>query len=789
MNKIILILLPIFAYSFTMSLNSGMDLGKQYSILHLQDSKKFPCVEEIVSYDKKIFICQIDGDIAPKIEDKILSLVEIRFRKENDKSIVYISPRSNSRLISENKPLYEVTDIVPNSGNLSTHHTILIDPTLSEFDKKKNIGINFAPSFSAMKRPSVGALDLNKAPIETADSNDINLYLDIKKSYEAGRYEEVVNQAKTAKERYGGSIFASEFELYRLRALDKIFDIQDGFDNVLPIDIANDAKAWLRKFTSDENYQEVLYLVTKAYMRQDLSSDANYTLDILMSEHPESNWTKMAILEFADKIYSSGKQKEAIKMYENVLYSAKTLEIASRAALSLVETSIDASKFQDAKDYILKIINANQDYLTKDIAKSIVLADVFHEKKMDDVASKIYEILLTKLKRGNDQYELVLKEYGLSLVGANEVNKAHEILKRYQSEFKEGDYAAQVEQGLDKLFFELKEDNATKLNDYYNVLKDKYGDSEIGQKALKEQVGLFLKTNQYDEVLKLTQQIRDLNDTTTLNSLNFAALMNAREMIRQDNCQAVVNLVEGYEIKDEIEAKFKLFDCYMRFARYKLAYELANANIGVSDMLDRSEWLVKLSSVLLKMDKFKDVVKVADDAIAIAATQEYADVSPVLFDRFNALIKLGRLNDAVATVGAIEQLRGNDFKIIETYDKIAEIMHANNDFVNASIYAKKAIDMQRRTRIDTFSPKIEFEYTNSLIKMEEYNDALKATKDLLQTRLSPENRLRALNQMGEIYIKMKNNAAAKPYLEECVNSNFQSSWKLLCEGQLSIVEQ
>ena len=788
MNRFALVFLPLFSFGFTLTLNSGIDEGKQYSVLHLQDEYEFSCKEEILTYDKKIYVCQTNIDITPKIDDKILSLVEIRFRKEDGKNKIYITPRANSRLMSEDEPLYSMSDVVPSNKLFSKHYSIIINPTLSEFDKQTNHGINFAPSFDDMMHPSVGALDLNKAPIETADSNDINLYLDIKKLYEVGRYEDVIKQSAIARQRYPGSIFASEFLLYRLRSLDRIFDIQDSFENVLPIDIANEGKVWLRQFVSDENYQEVLYLVSKAYLRQDMMSDANYNLDILINEHPNSSWTKEAILEFADKIYSIGRQKEAIKMYENVLYSANTLELASRAALSLVETSIDRSKFQDAKDYILKIINANQNYLLKNIAKSMVLAGVFHEKNMDDVASKIYEILLSKLKKGDEQYELALKNYGLSLINTNNVNLAYNTLKRYESEFKDGDYIAQVEQGLDRLFFELKEDNATKLNDYYNLLKEKYGKTEIGQKALKEQVALFLKNRQYYEILNLTSQIRDLNDTDSTKALNYAALMNAREMIRKDSCQTVVNLVENYDIKDGIDSKFKLFDCYMRLARYKAAYELASANILVPDMLDRSEWLVKLSSTLLKMEKFKDVVKVADDAIAIAATQEYADVSPVLFDRFNALIALNRINDAVATIAAIEQLRGNDFKVIETYDKIAEVMYNNNDFVNASIYAKKAIDMQERTRTDTFSPKIEFEYTNSLIKIEELNEALNATKQLLQTRLSPENRLRALNQIGEIYIKMKNNSAARPYLQECISSNFQSSWKSLCEGQLKIIE-
>lgn len=784
----IFLLAPLLAFGFSLTLNSGKEANRTYSVLHLKDEKEFSCKEQILAYDKKLYVCEISSSSIPKIDDKILSLVKINFTQDENTTKITITPHANSRLISYKSPLFGSSDVKESKDEFALHHTILIDPALSEFDKPKRDGINFAPSFNDMKLPSVGALDLNKAPIENLDSHDINLYLEIKKDYDARRYEAVLVSTQTALKRYANSIFASEFMLYRLRALDKILEKEESYNEILPMDIANEGKAWMRRFASDENYSEVLYLVTKSYIRQDMMSDANYTLDILMNEHSNSLWTKMAILEFADKIYKTGKAADAIKMYEKVLYSTSSVDVASRAALALAQTSINAAKFEQAKDYILKILNANESYLLNDIPQAMELAAVFHERKMDDVASRIYEIITQNSNRNDDHYEIVLKNLALSLSNTKDVNKAYDYLKRYKDEFKEGEFISQVQMGLDRLFFELNENNATKLHEYYDTLMDKYGKNEIAQRALKEQTGLYLKEGKFSDVLRYTNTARDMNDTEAIISVNNAALALANEMIRQDNCKTVVSLVENYEISGRIEAKFKLFNCYMRLLRFESAYELARANINSQDMLDRIEWLINLSSALIKVEKYAEALRVADEALAIATKEEYADVSPVLFYRFEALLKLNRISDAVATISAIETLREDDFKVIETYDKISSATYASSDFVKSAVYAKKAIDLQKRLNITTFSPKINFEYIDSLNRLDRLDEAVQASKELVGSRLLPSDRARALAQISEIYIKRKQPSEAKPYIKECLELNFESSWKSICEQQLRLVE-
>ena len=114
-------------------------------MLNLLDEKEFACKEEILAYDRKLYYCDIPGGALPKVSDKILSLVEVRFREEKGGMRIYVVPRANSRLISSSDLLYGES-VVPFSknGGLAKRHTIVIDQNLSEF---KNRTRNLTPFY------------------------------------------------------------------------------------------------------------------------------------------------------------------------------------------------------------------------------------------------------------------------------------------------------------------------------------------------------------------------------------------------------------------------------------------------------------------------------------------------------------------------------------------------------------------------------------------------------------------------------------------------------------------
>ena len=532
----------------------------------------------------------------------------------------------------------------------------------------------------------------------------------------------------------------------------------------------------------------MLYLIARAYLKDGIASDAKYMLDILTAEHEKSKFTKLAMLDYADYLYKFGKQKEAMGIYENVLYNTADVDVASRAALALVDANIDKEKFNEAKNFIIKILNANEKFFMNNPQRAMNLASVFASKNMPDVAARIYEIIVNNSSRQSEFYEAALKNIGINLAKTKDTKKAYEYLKRYENEFKYGEYVDEVTRTLDGLFFEVKEDNSTKLHEHYADLMQKYGDSDIGKKALISQIALDIKERRYADALNYTSAVKEMNVTQGMELLNTAAYELAKQGFVDDDCQAVVNLLENYDVDKISLPQFKLFNCYFRTARYNEALALAKSHAKDENLEDRVEWLVNLSKILYQQKDYEATIKAANDALSLGASVEYSDPTPVLFDRFYSLLKLKRFEEAVATLSAIEQLRGQDFKIIETYVALSDYGLNSNDYAIVSSYAKKALELQTRVKIDTFSPKLNFSYASASLKIDNLAEALDEAKFILNMKLKPEDRLHALNLIGEIYIRMKRPELAKPYLEECVSSNFTSTYKSACKAQLGMVK-
>ncbi|MGH1600876.1 tetratricopeptide repeat protein [Campylobacter majalis] len=779
---------PIFLFGFSLSINSGIENQKPYSVIELSDEREFECIEQILAYNTKRYACMLDDDGIVDIQDVDLALMDIRYKKEGDKLFIVVLPKTNSRLFNTSAKLHENEAVSLNKNQKSTKFSILIDPNLSEFDPKTPNGINFSPSFPDMLLPNIGALDFSKTPLEGMDSNDIDIYIGIKKSYDAHMYNKVISDTQTAIQRHQNSIFLGDFLLYRLRAMDKIFDTQNEYEGLQPSNIIDEGKAWMRRFTSDENYPEVLYMLARAYIKEAVLSDAKYMIDILMSEHKSSKFTSLATLEYADQLYKNGRSKEAVKLYEDILYFTDDLDVASRAALSLANSNIEKDSMQEAKKYVNKILDANANYFLNDRLKAMDLASQFLSQNMPDVAAKIYQILTDNSSKRDEHYEAALKNLGISLAKANQVQSAYEALTRYQDEYKYGEYTSEVESAKDALFFELNENNSTKLHEHYQALMSRYERGDIGVKALISELELNNSERKFQETLSYTDIIKDLNQTKGLALLGQAALELSKEAIRKNDCQSVINLIEHYDFNRLELAQFKLFDCYIRTARYKDGLNLASSHIYTNDMLDKTEWLVNLAHAAYLNQDYESSIKASNDALAVGSSTEHADPTPALFYRFYSLLKLDRFSEAMATLNATKDLRGYDFKLIEAYDELARYSFGKNDFANASIYAKKALDLQNGVRINTFTPSLNFIYAASSLKLDNVAQALDEAKYILTLKLKPEERSRALSLISDIYIQLKRNDLAKLHLDECVSSNIKNSYTSLCEAQLGLIQ-
>lgn len=793
---LIFLLASVQLLALEIVLNSGKESKVNYAILHVMDAKPFLCQTIPDALDKKHYICKIDRPINKPIESKKMKLAELDFYEKEGVFYVTIDPKVDSKLIPVEESLFLNSEILTKpKEKLYSHWTILLQEKPLYEENSVRDGLDFPVDFPKYQKPYIGALDLNGAPISYAQSKDIQLYLDVKQAYENGYYDSVVKDVKRILTLFPNSIFRSELELYQMRAMDKILSAkgEDKTDNLAfnDNDIVNVGKRWTKEFASDENIPEVLMLMTKSYIKIGSKSDANYFIDILVSEHPDSLFTKRAILLYADNLFLKKEKDKAMKLYLDVLYSAQDLDIASEAAIRLSDHQMDAGKMKEAKEYLLKVLNVNAQFLLKDKEASYRLARRLFEHRLYDVAAKITDLLLENTPKKADNRELLLKESGDWHAKANEVEAAHTRYQEYLADYKNsGEYVQEVNESLDELFFKRSENNETKLANYYDKLIEKYS-NEIGQKALLEKAKLFLKQQRYEEVLGLQKELGKLPDRFEIKPEELiyeAAKALALQNLQKDECQNVVSMIEEYKLHiDEPEHEEKLFKCFMRVSRYERAREISSGHLKDSSLESRYEWAQKEVQALFMMGKYKEALAFKEDLKTLSFSLREKIGLETIRDLFFSLVKLKNLEGAASLCESIKILYPDESTNLDIYYEIVKMAgDAKNDLLLVT-YAQATIEMQKKFKSTALTPVVEFSYIDALKRLGRDEEALRIAESLLPLSLGNRDKIRLYYQAGELSLKLKESVKAKEYFTQCIAINDNSSWKSICQQNLDLL--
>jgi len=791
--KIKLLLLIFFTtqlFSLTIVLNSAKVSGEAYAVLHIEDSEPVECQVVPQSLDKKIYLCKFNKVVKTSIKPKKMSLVDIDFLEKEKEFYIRIEPKVKSKLVQVKDSLYMSDEVSSNRTEQMVNHWSIFLYEKSIFPPKtSHEKINFPVSYPKDVKPYVGALDLNGAPISYVQSKDIKLYLNLKKSYTNEKYLDVIEDSVDAVKKYPKTIFKSEFMLYRLRAIDKGMDENNGkiteeFDGN---DIVNEGKSWIKSFPSDNNIPEVLMLIAKAYLKMGFKSDANYFMDILISEHEDSPYTKKAILAFADSLYNTRQKDKAIKLYLDVLYSAKDLDIAAEAAVRLSDKEMNRGRTEKARIYLLKVLDANREYLLQDRVASYALATKLAKKKLYDIAAKVADVLLIGLKKSDENRETLLRDSGLWHAKANEVKDAYDRLQQYLAEYKYGDYRDDVQTALDELFFELNETNQTKLANYYDELIEKYK-NKIGDKATIEKAKLLLSQKRYKDVLKMQDSLEYVSEgNSTSKYVLDAASSLVTLSLDKDECNEAIFYIEKYKLSLEEFDKNRAFECLIRTSRYTKAKNLSELYIKNGSLKQRNEWMQKYLLSQYKLNKYASVVEIGNDVIKISRSLKTKPKSDTLQMLFFSLMKLDRFEKAIEIAKMIEKNSPKDLKNSDVYMKIVQRAKDDRNDLLLVEYAKKIIALQKKSKSSVYTPEVELSLIGALQRLERTKEALGIAEALLSKNISLKQKTRAYYSAGELSMKLKKDKKAKEYFTKCKNVKTESSWKDICEQNLKLL--
>ena len=794
--SIFLLFINVESKALSIKLNSTKENRAFIYILHITDTHPFACTKKRLSIKQDEYICKIKGKNEVKISPKKTKALELYIKNQEKTTLIIIKPKENIKVFKLNTPLYK-SKIVNNANGKFAKHWIFVfykDKLFLKESSKQN-GINFPVDFLKDLTPIIGALDLSGTPIGYLnDSKDINDYLSIKNDYDKKRYNFVILETKKALKNFPNSIFVNDFMLYYLRAENKILQSSDknpseqdlSYDEIIKL-----GKKWIKKFPSNQNIPEVLYYIALAYQNLGQNSDAKYFFDILITEHPKNKYTKLGIIAFADNLYAQDQKQKAIKLYKDVLYSTKDIDVASIAADKLANIYLNAKKYKKAKIYLKKIINANPDFLLKDHQKAYDMALKLSADGLNDLSEQMLEKLLKKLKREPDLKELIIKKLGDIYAKDKKYKKASYYYKKYLSLYKYGNYTDEVKKSLDGMFFDINETDSTKLIRYYDGLIEKYKTGSIYERATILKAKVLMKDKKYIKAIEILNNLEaNFKDKKKVKKLKKElAISLAISSLKSDDCIKAIKYVHDYNLTLTSNQK-ELANCYLQAYSYKKALNLSKKTLRKKNLStnEKLNWLDIEAKSLLSIHSYEKLNLIADDIITLSKAFKIDSFSyKGFYYKFFALYGLKKYDLAMQSVQEIDKKFGNEFKNIEIYKKVIDLAKQRADDLMIVKYAKKIVNLQERYKSYPLSPQIEFEYVASLKRLNKDKEAIDVLKKLSTRKNPPSVLSRIYYEIGAMSLKIGDKRGAKDAFEKCLKSKGKNSWKTLCKENISLL--
>ena len=779
----LLALLFSYATCFELLLNTGRENDQAFAVLHLKNKDNFTCREVIVD-GKNHFECKILGFVDTKLENKSFAFFDINFTKQDLSIDVKIEPKMPARMYNMSQELYGESKILNDVKDTnSSSFTFVFSreiPYIRTYD-----GLEFDIDFPDAKNPSLGAIDLDANPVNVPQSADINTFIRIKQEYEKENYAQVLSDSTNAINRYKNSIFLNEFMLYRLRAQNKLYTYGYDFRKQENLeDMVDEAKFWTRTFTSDLNFQEVLYIMMRSYMALEQRANLEYIVDILRNEHPNHYFSQLASLDYADYLLGLGDIDNANSIYNQIYYNTKDVDLATRAALSIAKNALNAKDKNAALSLINTSLAANPVYFSKDEQRVLELAKMLDNEKEYELSSQLYEIVFTNMQKNNPSYEETLRNLALALSNTNKYELAKKYLDSYKQDFQNSEYIALIKEASDSVFFNIPENNASFLHQKYQSLMKEYA-NEIAAKALERDVKLYFKENNDTAILNYKNEIEKYNNQELKNILERTALKELEKSLAADECLQSIEIFKkysNYDIGQKVSNKKSLFECFKRTNNMAYAKNYVEQNRGDDDIY------YDLQKAQFELDdkNYANAISLSDSVLNSRTIKSKEEEFNALYIKFIAQLRQDEYNNAMATLQLLQNFPMN-YKMVELYHEL--VLYSVNRGLNLTVltYAPKAIDYQNSQGVNVYSPDLEFAYLNTLQKTNQPQLALTVLKDLLKIKLNAEDRARALYTQSEIFESLNDRNSQVQSLKTCVDINATSNWRDLCSEKLSIL--
>jgi len=311
-----------------------------------------------------------------------------------------------------------------------------------------------------------------------------------------------------------------------------------------------------------------------------------------------------------------------------------------------------------------------------------------------------------------------------------------------------------------------------------------YSDDPIYKKALLEKVKLLYKNKEYEQILKLSDKLKDINQTKYIDKSAQKLVYN---YLNNKMCSDAINIVDRFKVSISPKKLYDLADCYYQYARYKDSLTLAKKIIQSQDATDNYKWYFLAIRSASKLRDWTTAIKLYVDLLKLENVKIQKDI---YYDVFYSYLGLKYVDKALEIVNILENEFGYDPKLLDVYYELVKYYKSKKIDLSLVLYGKKLLKLQKHLKVQTYSPIVDILVIKSLKNLNKYKEALSFFADAyLSKNINDTQKAQLLYLAGELSLKMKNKKQAKEFFTKCGTDVKSKMWQRLCSESLKLIEE
>jgi hypothetical protein len=768
---------PLTLYAVTFSIESGStekENSERYTILTISADAPFLC-ENLATPKKSKIIYQCHFEEVPMIKPEATRnaffIVEPKIIR--NKFYIDITPLYSSKLL----PFFK-TKIVPTPEKSEIWIITGFKKSQPFTSNKKVSGLKLPIEINFDHKLFVGSLDISKTPLMNKKrAADVNNFLSIQEKFKNGFYEEVIGEVDYIINEHNEFLFLPEVLTLKIQALNLIGNQEER--------ILDTGLLWIKTYTAHKDMAQIMLLVAKAYLDMGIPSESMYFLDVLIEDYSETLYAKMAKIYKADRARTIGDSALALRLYKDVYFNSKDLNMASLAADRLADYYMQMQKPDLAMKYYSKIYEKNINFFMKDgIDKAIDYAYKFSYRKLEKMAAGVGDEILEAIFPNHPKYKEIVVQSARWHAESQNFIKAKEYYEVYLSKFSFEENIPLIKEEYEKLFLHQTDENSTEYIQKLDFLINDFPDEIIADQAFYEKTKFLFKEGNYSDVQKALPRFVGLDlsrfeDVKVLSETYIDHMM--QSYLDTNSCKNAVDLDRDFNVTTKHNSLNTFYGCLDNIFAYDRADKVARLALENTLVENRKLWYERILSIAYNQGKDKKVAATAEEylillnSLGLKLELYYAKII------LKSYKKLANDTEFIDYAMEYEKLFPSADNILDVYADLALAYERVNESRLSRAYIKKLYRAQEQQSTTLHSPWVDFKFASILEEEGDLQESARTYQKMLQKEISQEERARGLYLLSRVLESLDLKDISMQVLSRCSKMDVKSRYVTLCK--------